>query len=957
VLTLIVLGLPAFAFTPSSEVYIGQEPVRTRTVHIGPQMRLRSAPEWSAFSAGEGAGWQVRFDERTGTPHVAWGPGIELGTLQSEADVERAAWSFLSRNEDLLGMDVGDLRFGRAIYDSDRDAWQVRLDRVVRGSNQAQQPSSLGGDLGSALDLPDLENAEPAQMSEALAEMARYGQPRVWRGGVDLRIQNGNLTMFRMDTYPMASEIETTPRVSAADAIRIAIQDGPEAEAEHEVDGAVLIVLPWEEPGTLEQRLCWLVRTSTNLGTGHPGIWASFVDAQTGELVNVHNQIRFITGTVYGEHDTRTVNGEMSVSPMPFVSVASDGDSDKSDLEGQFDLSGDTFSVNLDGTWFSANNQAGPDGRLNFSGSEGVWTSDDATQAEISSYVFLHHVWEWGEYYAPEVGITNTRINTNLNLDSNCNAYYDGDVNFYTQGSGCNNTGRIADVNYHEWGHGFHAYAADTWWVDGSIGEGSSDVVSFFQTGDNIVAPYFNTNGSGIRDVSPDRVYPDDWIDQVHTDGLIFAGAVWDLWGILEEDLGEDQAYDQTVELFVATLKTNPSTPDTYDEFIAADDDNGDLGDGTPNQCSIMDAFSLHGLGPGGSSSMMELAHEGIGNQIAGLDAYAIEAELLNLAPLCSELESADVELLFSTNGGEDYSSVDLSLDGDTISGSIPGQSQGTIVHYYIYAETDDGSSLMSPSGGFIAPFTFVVGELDTIYCEDFEADDGGYIHELIAGEDIEGADDWQWGQPGGLGGDPDFAWSGSSVWGNDLAPEENWNGEYQNEKFNRLTSIGVDVSGYEQVVLEYRRWLTVEDGYYDQARIRSNGEVVWENYATSRNEGEDHTQDVQWVQHVVDISGTDEDGVVELSWEIESDQGLSMGGWNIDDVCLKGVLISNDDPGEEEDTEDDGGSDPSGSALLDIEDGSLSGCNCSTSSSTPKGLAFWAALLGVVGLSRRRRR
>jgi MYXO-CTERM domain-containing protein len=209
------------------------------------------------------------------------------------------------------------------------------------------------------------------------------------------------------------------------------------------------------------------------------------------------------------------------------------------------------------------------------------------------------------------------------------------------------------------------------------------------------------------------------------------------------------------------------------------------------------------------------------------------------------------------------------------------------------------------------------------------------------------------------LGGDPDFAWSGSSVWGNDLAPEDNWNGEYQNEKFSRLTSVAVDISGYEQVVLEYRRWLTVEDGYYDQARIRSNGEVVWENYATSRNEGEDHTQDVQWVQHVVDISGTDEDGMVELSWEIESDQGLSMGGWNIDDVCLRGVLASDDDSdqGEEEDSEGDGTTDPLGSGLLDIEDGSISGCSCSTSTSPPKGLAFWAALVGVVGLGRRRRR
>ena len=31
-------------------------------------------------------------------------------------------------------------------------------------------------------------------------------------------------------------------------------------------------------------------------------------------------------------------------------------------------------------------------------------------------------------------------------------------VAFLSRGGGCNNTGRIADVSYHEWGHGFHYY-------------------------------------------------------------------------------------------------------------------------------------------------------------------------------------------------------------------------------------------------------------------------------------------------------------------------------------------------------------------------------------------------------------------------------------------------------------------------------------------------------------------
>jgi MYXO-CTERM domain-containing protein len=87
-------------------------------------------------------------------------------------------------------------------------------------------------------------------------------------------------------------------------------------------------------------------------------------------------------------------------------------------------------------------------------------------------------------------------------------------------------------------------------------------------------------------------------------------------------------------------------------------------------------------------------------------------------------------------------------------------------------------------------------------------------------------------------------------------------------------------------VFLNYQRWLGVEDGFYDQARILANGEVMWSNWVNSQGKS-DHHQDRQWTPHAVDLLGTADQGQVLLSWEIESDQGLSLAGWNIDDVCL----------------------------------------------------------------------
>ena len=87
----------------------------------------------------------------------------------------------------------------------------------------------------------------------------------------------------------------------------------------------------------------------------------------------------------------------------------------------------------------------------------------------------------------------------------------------------------------------------------------------------------------------------------------------------------------------------------------------------------------------------------------------------------------------------------------------------------------------------------------------------------LVAGREREGADDWMRGMLAYLGGDPDFAYSGDYVWGNDLGGEingENYNGQYQNDKYNRMYTPSFDTSEYDHSVVTFQRWLHVEDGF-----------------------------------------------------------------------------------------------------------------------------------------------
>ncbi|RME25064.1 MAG: hypothetical protein D6798_09780, partial [Deltaproteobacteria bacterium] len=936
------------------------------------------------------------FDEHTGLPLSAWGPPIALGSLESGAQVEAALVAFLSRHPDLVGVPLDQLALQTIARDEGRDAWTVQLVQVapagfdladprVRGDHPLDpdavlDPYGTGGGL-----VDDQPSFAPLLAAEGVAvegAVARF------------RVVSDRLVWFSARTRPQASEPVGAPALSAADAVAVVQADGPVPEVEHALVGTRLLVMPLDLLGAgFQDRLVYEVRTRT---TTPAGLWVSYVDAGTGRFLAAHNLVRYVSGTVTGTHDTRTVDGDFSDSPLVELRLTGDVDGDTTTTDatdGSYDLpDSSTVSAALSGTMVQVYNQSGAEAAVSFSG-DFLWTDEDATQAEIDSYVFINQVYDWKDAHAPEV--TYNRIRSNVNINSSCNAYFDGSVNFYKAGGSCNNTGRIADVEYHEWGHGFHYYSLESGSFDGSVSEGIGDFVAALQTGDYRIGPYFYTSGGYIRELETDRSYPDDVTGEVHSDGLIYAGAMWDLWQRLVSDLGEEEGYAVTSRIFKDMIKLGPDIAESYDAAILADDDNGDLSDGTPHQCAIIESFAAHGLGPSGGGSLLALSHEPLANQPPGASGYPVAADLLNLAPDCLDFEVSSAVVRYSVDGGVTWEEAPLTAGSDAVEGSIPAQPAGTIVQYYIEADTPDGSQVSVPSGRFINPFTFVVGDLVELYCEDFESDDGGYEHALLEGVDQVGADDWIWASPAGYADDPTEAASGVYVWGNDLGGG-NYNGEYQPDKHNRLWTPPIDVSGYDTVFLQYNRWLAVEDGYWDTAQVVQLDDpesvddylVLWENYASPGGRSVDHsehTRDEQWTPHTLQVE-VPETGQLRVGWDIISDAGLEMGGWNIDDVCVYALLdtpvgdtggdtggpagdggASGGDGGSADGGVDTGvtGSDTGGSASVDggsaADDGEWAvepagGCACSHAAPTrPAWWSIGALLVGLVGVRRRR--
>lgn len=239
------------------------------------------------------------------------------------------------------------------------------------------------------------------------------------------------------------------------------------------------------------------------------------------------------------------------------------------------------------------------------------------------------------------------------------------------------------------------------------------------------------------------------------------------------------------------------------------------------------------------------------------------------------------VDLFWRLEGQPTFNTITMGPTGtpDQWSGDIPGQQSPERVEYYMVATDSAGGSAYTPDGLQAGENLnrFVIGVYNRISFFDFEAaGDEGWAHVQVAAQD-----DWQRGTPAGKVEDPGAAYAGSNAWGNDLGPS-GFNGSYASNVENYLESPALDCSGQTGVKLRFARWLTVEEGQYDQAQIHVNGQLVWENPFSG------NLVDTAWSLQDLDISTwADNNPSVEVRFSLKSDGGVELGGWNIDNFEL----------------------------------------------------------------------
>jgi hypothetical protein len=81
-----------------------------------------------------------------------------------------------------------------------------------------------------------------------------------------------------------------------------------------------------------------------------------------------------------------------------------------------------------------------------------------------------------------------------------------------------------------------------------------------------------------------------------------------------------------------------------------------------------------------------------------------------------------------------------------------------------------------------------------------------------------------------GLAGDPKTPNRGTRVFGTDLAKD----GAYGKHTSPFAETIEIDLESRTDTRLQLHRWLAVDDGFYDHARLLINGQEVWSNKASA---------------------------------------------------------------------------------------------------------------------------
>jgi hypothetical protein len=603
--------------------------------------------------------WEVRLDTRSNRPNLIEGVGVPL--LPGKGNkLTRAAAGLSPR---------GEIRM--AEVESRLRSFMGEFPELFRISQ-----SELRLDPQSSVNV-----GEDHQIWLMEFQQIHNGVP-VEGANVFFRINHGNIVQFGSEKVADV-RIDTRPSLNREQAIAAAL---------HAVGFNVSEVSEFVQPGRLEivpmltagERPGEVFRGAAGDGYRHALVWETvfrrvddpatyraLVNARTGVVMQVSdlNDYAQVTGGIYPQSqlDAETVVG------LPSCNVTN-GTTKVTDSAGNYTYGGGTATVTLNGKYIKISDNCGTisksdavTGNIAFGTSSGTDCTTPGsggagnTHSARTGFYHLTNINRKAATFLPTNTWLSGTLTANMNINATCNAFWNGStVNFYRSGGGCSNTGEIAAVFLHEWGHGMDTNSGGSA-SDKGTGEAVGDTFAFLETKNGCIGPNFRpgvnctncTACTGVRDVAdfavggsatiakPANVASDTGINcdryscpylsggispyqgpmgyEGHCESYIASSANWDLaqnlisywgtttgWSKMDSIWYKSLTPSKSAYQLVSGGKCNPAatvngcgSTNWYTVYLSVDDDDGNLTNGTPNGCRIWDAFNAHGIACG----------------------------------------------------------------------------------------------------------------------------------------------------------------------------------------------------------------------------------------------------------------------------------------------------------------------------------------------------------------------
>jgi hypothetical protein len=518
------------------------------------------------------AGWTEFVKSSTGKAHRAFGKPIKVGDYYNtnEQNIQDIANAFLKGNQEKLGLQFNNLKFVN--YQFVNNKWYVHYKQMI--DNKI-----------------------------------------VVFSNIELRINsNGEIFSYGIEYFD-GNDINLENNVSLSEAIEhekgITKQqlkfDSQSSEDQY--------IFPIYQDGTYKFENAYRISYQSN-----GEFYSSYVSTVDGETLYRHKISHDFNTKVNVSGLVRETSSLDEPTKLPFsdMYVRINGERYTTDIDGNIELDLDqeaSVKLDLEGPWVTFYNNSFEQGEMlaTITPNETnnlVWDESNSDSRERAVVYYLNNIRNYFREFDSTLHSMDFQMELRFESDNDpqfsqigVNAYSAGQRIGYTRVTDKSaNLAETPTVLYHEYGHSINMLLyQELGQAEGMINraahEGLADITGALMVDDSRVGAgaFKNDPNRIIRNCKNNYKYPDDIQGEPHHDGQILAGALWDIREYTDLETARNLAHFARYGL-----------PDDTDvgicysewlfEVIIADDDDGDLTNGTPHLDEIIKAFDNHNI-------------------------------------------------------------------------------------------------------------------------------------------------------------------------------------------------------------------------------------------------------------------------------------------------------------------------------------------------------------------------